>query len=342
MLTNEQRRCFANTPELDRSFGQVMNPVLLDCDLINNDIVCSFTEFFVAMQANNTVKELGKAVQPFHTDRTLLEFSRIAENYRDALQKLHDTTLQALKDACLAVAKEIDEEAKSRFALGDDCPHAKAAENATRRHVFGYNEKARLKRDYELREDFRHRAFKAKLLAEMEVDSEAEPNKAPITPQTALEPVPIKIEPPIPRPRVDTGKTSYLGCSSRPRRRRPRRVAAAPLVPEPLHEGPPVLQVVQEVPNEPNTDGFIDTLAHRAEAEALKAKVVLSEPEQLHIPDLTENYNRSIRKSKDPNFLIDICSEYDCHSIKRTGVEGNYTYTKTTTINTDSIHMSHP
>src|SRR3990167_5145176 len=212
MLTNEQRRCFSNTPELDRSFGQVMNPVLLDCDLINNDIVCSFTEFFVAMQANNTVKELGKAVQPFHTDRTLLEFSRIAENYRDALQKLHDTTLQALKDACLAVAKEIDEEAKSRFALGDDCPHAKAAENATRRHVFGYNEKARLKRDYELREDFRLRVSSAKI-------AEFEPI---ITVDRIIEPVPThsvpessRIDHSSPRLRILTENSTYLGCSVR-------------------------------------------------------------------------------------------------------------------------------
>ena len=92
----------------------------------------------------------------------------------------------------------------------------------------------------------------------------------------------------------------------------------------------------------PTTDGFLDELASQQEAEALKAKVVLSEPEQLNIPDLTENYNWCIRKSTDPEQLIDFCSQYDCHSIKRTGVEGNYTYTKTTTINTDSIHMSHP
>ena len=117
------------------------------------------------MQATQHCERTRKSRATLPTDPTLtLEFSRIAENYRDALQKLHDTTLQALKDACLAVAKEIDEEAKSRFALGDDCPHAKAAENATRRHVFGYNEKARLKRDYELREDFRLRASSANLL----------------------------------------------------------------------------------------------------------------------------------------------------------------------------------
>ena len=329
MLTNEQRRCFANTPELDRSFGQVMNPVLLDCDLINNDIVCSFTEFFVAMQANNTVKELGKAVQPFHTDRTLLEFSRIAENYRDALQKLHDTTLQALKDACLAVAKEIDEEAKSRFALGDDCPHAKAAENATRRHVFGYNEKARLKRDYELREDFRLGLSRARIAEVEPIPSPAPPTLEPIS--TNVEAPVWPVQPPVDPTRREATKTSYLA----PTRRTKRPKLAEP----PLEPQPPV--PVPAPPTPAATDGIVDELASQEEAEALKAKVVLSEPEQLHIPGLS-NYNWCIRKSTEPEQLIDLISYKDCHSIKRTGVEGNYTYTKTTTINTDSIHMSHP
>src|SRR3990167_5713235 len=157
MISNNLRRLCNDPRLLDRPYIQAVHPCSLDSDLIHNNVVCSLDELYGQMMDHQTVREFGNALLPSYSSTLALEFSRIAENYRDALQKLHDTTLQALKDACLAVEKEIDEEAKSRFALGDDCPHAKAAENATRRHVFGYNEKARLKRDYELREDFRLR-----------------------------------------------------------------------------------------------------------------------------------------------------------------------------------------
>src|SRR3990167_4306375 len=163
MFTNEQRHCYVDAAKIDRSYRQAIHPTITNSDSLHNEGVGSFQELYSSIQQNGTIRKLADQFVPFYLDDLTLKFSRIAENYRDALQKLHDTTLQALKDACLAVAKEIDEEAKSRFALGDDCPHAKAAENATRRHVFGYNENARLKRDSELREDFRLRLSRAKI-----------------------------------------------------------------------------------------------------------------------------------------------------------------------------------
>src|SRR3990167_1849107 len=329
MISNKLRRLCNDPRLLDRPYMQAVHPCSLDSDLIHNNVVCSLDELYGQMMDHQTVREFGNALLPSYSSTLALEFSRIAENYRDALQKLHDTTLQALKDACLAVAKEIDEEAKSRFALGDDCPHAKAAENATRRHVFGYNEKARLKRDYELREDFRLRASTAKI-AEVEPLTTVDPIDEPVPTNSAPESPPT--DRPVPRLRTPTEKSVYLGCSVR---RKPNPIVAGPVVVA-VPEAPPVPAAA------PTTDSFLDELAPQQEAEALKAKVVLSEPEQLHIPDFNTVYNWCIRKSTDPEQLIDYCSRYDCHSIKRTGVEGNYTYTKTTTINTDSIHMSHP
>src|SRR3990167_9117177 len=180
MFPNTQRLLYIDPKLIDRPYADTVSRSIMDVDFIHNDLVCSFDELFTSVRSHKTVTALGEAMHPTYLYDLTLKFSRIAENYRDALQKLHDTTLQALKDACLAVAKEIDEEAKSRFALGDDCPHAKAAENATRRHVFGYNENARLKRDYELREDFRLRLSRAKI-------AEFEPI---ITVDRIIEPVP--------------------------------------------------------------------------------------------------------------------------------------------------------
>src|SRR3990167_845355 len=180
MFSNTQRLLFADQNLVYRPYADAVYPDIMDADFLHNNLVCSFDELFTSFQTHKTIKEFGEAVHISYLYDLTLKFSRIAENYRDALQKLHDTTLQALKDACLAVAKEIDEEAKSRFALGDDCPHAKAAENATRRHVFGYNENARLKRDSELREDFRLRLSRAKI-------AEFEPI---ITVDRIIEPVP--------------------------------------------------------------------------------------------------------------------------------------------------------
>src|SRR3990167_126572 len=214
MFSNTQRLLFADPNLVYRPYADAVYPDIMDADFLHNNLVCSFDELFTSFQTHKTIKELGEAVHISYLYDLTLKFSRIAENYRDALQKLHDTTLQALKDACLAVAKEIDEEAKSRFALGDDCPHAKAAENATRRHVFGYNEKARLKRDYELREDFKLRASTPNM-AEVEPILTVDPIVEEI-----VEPVATNLPPESPvtgrfaeRLRTSTCKTVYLGCS---------------------------------------------------------------------------------------------------------------------------------
>src|SRR3990167_8743449 len=210
MFSNTQRLLFADQNLVYRPYADAVYPDIMDADFLHNNLVCSFDELFTSFQTHKTIKEFGEAVHISYLYDLTLKFSRIAENYRDALQKLHDTTLQALKDACLAVAKEIDEEAKSRFALGDDCPHAKAAENATRRHVFGYNEKARLKRDYELREDFRLRLSRAKkpeaetMVETLTVLDPLPTNLAPHSPPTELTPL---------RLRSSKVKSSYLGCS---------------------------------------------------------------------------------------------------------------------------------
>ena len=353
MFSHEQRYCFVDTTKVDRYHKEIIDPTIFAADTLHNDLVCTLYELLQEMNQNPTISCLRSISSSLPMNALSLRFAEIGDNYTAELQKLHDNTIAELKKACLELAIEIDEDAKYFSAEYRPKGTKGAAQRATETLVFPYNEKARLKRDRELRAEF-NLSLSQENLAELEVDpapplSETPPNP-PLSgenPDQSAEPEPQPSGPKT-RPR-DQVKTNLMvgappeqsaGASARKARRaRVKDTHLAGL--RPKKASPPQAVVT---PTPAVTDGFIDDLATEQEFNAMiKDKVSLSAPEQLDIPDLGKHqYVRNFRKN-DKGFF-DYVGYRDCHEISRTKDEatGKWIYKKTTKIPTDSIHMSNP
>jgi hypothetical protein len=325
MFANEPRLCFVDETLFDRSYHDVIRPELFDCDMAHNQTVCAIAESYLVMCQEPQIQRLVKRLQFDKTFELTLKFSTIAEKYKDGLQVLHDNTMESLKEACRTVARQIDEEATFRFGLSPGHPYQNAALKATEKNVFGYNDKARLRRDQQLREDFKLRlrnAHHSKGLGMLEIEKLEIKSTAPKDdPPKAQEMVSPSPEAPVkPSGRARDNKQIHQAPRSAPPRPPNPAVAAAP--PAPIE--PPV-----------------DVLCSKEEAEALKGKVTLSALENVNVPDLNKHeYVRGLRPNE--HGFLDYMSEYECHSITRTGEGANVKYTKTTKIPTDSINMADP
>ena len=151
MFAHTQRQCYVDDSQLDRSFLEVINPTIFESDGSYNHTVCAFYELFYKFTTDKVISTLGKELHSLYKEQLVLRFSAIADAMKEQMRQLHDNTITELKKACLELAKEIDAEAS--FFSGEN-PQSRtkgAAQRATETLVFPYNEKARLKRDRELR-----------------------------------------------------------------------------------------------------------------------------------------------------------------------------------------------
>ena len=151
MFAHTQRQCYVDDSQLDRSFLEVINPTIFESDGSYNHTVCAFYELFYKFTTDKVISTLGKELHSLYKEQLVLRFSAIADAMKEQMRQLHDNTIAELKKACLELAKEIDVEAS--FFSGEN-PQSRtkgAAQRATETLVFPYNEKARLKRDRELR-----------------------------------------------------------------------------------------------------------------------------------------------------------------------------------------------
>jgi hypothetical protein len=324
MFSNKKRLCFVDDSLLDRSYFDTLRPELFDSDMIHNQVISAIGEIYFAMNHDPTIKSCIKAVKASAIFDMALKFSTIAEKYKDGLQVLHDNTMESLKEACRTVARQIDEEATFRFGLSPGHPYQNAALKATEKNVFGYNDKARLRRDQQLREDFKLRLYQARQSEQRSLD-----DFTPIAPAPELaqlvENLPT-FETPAPTTRARDQTSTYLALPAGLK-------TGVPKVPTPQ---------VDPVPAADKTDSIIpEELCSKEEAEALKGKVTLSALENVNVENLASHqYVRGFRQNKDG--FLDYMSCYECHSITRTGEGANVKYTKTTKIPTDSINMADP
>lgn len=334
MFTNKQRHCYVKSSALDPSYVQVVHPTLFDSDRFHNETMCAFDEFYFSMVDEPMIKKLAQATRTLYMEDLTLKFSNIAQEYSRQVKELHDNTMKSLRDACLEVAKSIDDEITWRFAIEPGNERTKAAQNATLTNVFGYNERAQQRRDQELREEFRLRLSRSNA-AELSIQDQD------LQPASLLE-----SEPPSPRSSQTSGRepqappvrtrTTHLATLGFPRFLQAQHLKKTKLAggkADPAPGQPKVAGAPQPVEQ-------LGELPEPAQAESLKGKVTLSQPETLNIPGLTDhNYVMSIRRGSTADVKFDYLSYHECHSIAK---NADGTYTKTTRIPTDSIHMSHP
>ena len=150
MFAHTQRQCYVDDSQLDRSFLEVINPTIFESDGSFNHTVCAFYELFYKFTTDKVISTLGKELHSLYKEQLVLRFSAIADVMKEQMRQLHDNTIKQLKDACLELAREIDEEARHFLAVNPLNATLDAAVKATA-SVFAYNDKARLKRDRELR-----------------------------------------------------------------------------------------------------------------------------------------------------------------------------------------------
>ena len=182
MFTNKQRHCYVKSSALDPSYVQVVHPTLFDSDRFHNETMCAFDEFYFSMVDEPMIKKLAQATRTLYMEDLTLKFSNIAQEYSRQVKELHDNTMKSLRDACLEVAKSIDDEITWRFAIEPGNERTKAAQNATLTNVFGYNERAQQRRDQELREEFRLRLSRSNAAELSTQELELEPAPVPASP----------------------------------------------------------------------------------------------------------------------------------------------------------------